>query len=207
MARPFWAQFFTPATERQGQMPLDRRRRALARRAALTGPLSLTDEFLRLKAGAGSWRAERRLRRRAVREDYQRSRVRLLHERHRAQQELERELERQGEEIARYYRLHSLPAEDPRRPDFEERARKQFEYVERVLRRDHHQTWQEQLHQLQSQRDQQYRQLTREMKREHRRAVGLPEELAGLPIQLPGMLRRRGGGQAAGAENSWRRAA
>src|SRR3989338_5240041 len=114
------------------------------------------------------WLVEWEQRRQDVADKYWRDKRRLQYEQHRAERELKRELEREQRDIERYYRLHELDRDDPRRGRAEREARRRYQLTERQIERKYRETWHRELRRLQISRDQEKRRVTKDMKREYK---------------------------------------
>jgi len=83
------------------------------------------------------WTVEWNRRRQSVVEQYWRDKRRLQRKKRYAQRDLKERLRREKEEIDRYYRLHELDRNDPRRGRAAREARRRYRLAERKLERKH----------------------------------------------------------------------
>jgi hypothetical protein len=139
------------------------------------------------------WTVEWERRRQDVSDQYWRDKRRLQYQQRLAERDLKRELEREQKDIERYYRLHELKDDDPRRARAEREAHRKYQLTQRQIERKHREEWQRNLRQLQLTRDQQKRQVTKEMKREYKESREVPGE-TGPPGPTPPAASNPGGG-------------
>jgi len=101
-----------------------------------------------------------------------------VQERH-SEDRLKQQLARRKKEIDNYYRVSKLAENDPRLEVARRKARQKFDRYERETKRKHHLQWQKSFRGLRSRRDKQYRDITKQLKKEYRRKRGLPEGMQG----------------------------
>ena len=80
-------------------------------------------------------------------------------------------------EIENYYRVGELGQTDPRLETAKQKAKRKYGRYEQKEQRRHHRQWLQSFRKMRRQRDKGYRQITKSMKKEHRRSRGLPDEL------------------------------
>lgn len=171
MARPLFARLLSqPSPSRETWEA--RRRREQARQAFDEGPPGVLSNlpFIRAK---DPWTVEWQNRRQEAVDQYWRNKRKLQHSRRTDRRRLADTLDRRQEDIDQYYRLHEIKPDDPRRERAVREAQRKYRLVEGQMRRKNREGWQRQMRALQLTRDRQKRRVTRDMKREYRRARGL----------------------------------
>lgn len=173
--RPYLAQFFSkPSKSSGGSSKQDRLQRAadMSRRAGLHGLLEQLDP-LRVDAKG----MQRQQQQRVVREQYFRDKRRMAVQERREREDLKRRMEQKRREIDNYYRVGELAQTDPRLTAASGKAQRKYDRYERKTQRRHHRQWLRSFRGRAIQRNKQYRQITKQMKKQARRSRGLPDEM------------------------------
>ena len=120
---------------------------------------------------------ERQHRQQSVRDKYFKDKQRMHVQERRAEEQLKRQTESRKREIENYYRVGELGQTDPRLETAKQKAKRKYGRYEQKEQRRHHRQWLQSFRKMRRQRDKGYRQITKSMKKEHRRSRGLPDEL------------------------------
>jgi hypothetical protein len=107
-------------------------------------------------------------RRKEVSKKYGQQKRQLYRQRLAADRKLKQEISRTKRETDRYYRLHKLRADDPRRERAEHKAERKFGPKEEKLWREHERKWDEKLRSLQRDRERRKRQESEQMRKRYR---------------------------------------
>lgn len=169
--RKFLASFITPSSQRLQDVA---RQGSHQRRAWADVPAGDADFS----------RAERRSRRRVVREQYLREVRQLKEARSRAERELDKHLSRREKVIAHQHGIFHYDPDNPRQVAAKPFVDKRFRQVERQQRELHKQQWDDTKRALERARDENYRQISRQMQQRNQQRYGLPSGMRGLPTAL-----------------------
>lgn len=175
--RPWAANLFTKSSGQQSQR--DKKREERRRRAMAHGPLSVREQIVTLKASVQDpWREERHERQEETRGVYRSNRQALLKEQRRDEEILRRQLERERQKIDSHYHLTTMKPSHPQYQKTKKRAQERWQERARHMERARHLMWQKKFRELKTNRDRQYRQITKDMKKERHLATGgLPKKL------------------------------
>ncbi len=122
------------------------------------------------------WTVERKARQEKITKQYLSDKKKLVKKRQSAEGDLRRQLKREKAEVDRYYRIRKLKEHDPRLEKARRKARHKYELIERKMLRKHRDSWQKQERSMQMSRDKRRRKVTKEMRKESRKARGLGED-------------------------------
>lgn len=153
-----------------------RRQRAMnmARRGGLQGLVERFDPLKKDQLGL-----ERQQQQKLVRDQYFRDKQRKHVEERRAEEQLKRQMHRKKEEIANYYRVGELRKTDARWESASLKAQRKYGRYEQKVQQKHHRQWLQTFRRMRMQRDRQYRQITKNIKKDIRRSRGLPDKMQG----------------------------
>ncbi|HBE89699.1 MAG: hypothetical protein A3E37_02240 [Candidatus Andersenbacteria bacterium RIFCSPHIGHO2_12_FULL_46_9] len=173
MDRPIFAQLFSKPGQGAGNN--EEKRRRLERAADRAGQGGLGNKLGLFKTD--EWSVERQHRQQSVRDKYFKDKQRMHVQERRAEEQLKRQTESRKREIENYYRVGELGQTDPRLETAKQKAKRKYGRYEQKEQRRHHRQWLQSFRKMRRQRDKGYRQITKSMKKEHRRSRGLPDEL------------------------------
>lgn len=176
MGRPLFAQMFSKSGQAADNSEEKRRRLERAANRAKQGGLPELGKKLD-PFKTDEWSLERQRRQQTVRDKYFRDKQRMHVQERWAEKHLKNKTELKKREIDNYYRVGELGQADPRLETARQKAQRKYGRYEQKVQRQHHRQWLKTFRGMRTQRDKGYRQITKSMKKEHRRSRGLPDEL------------------------------
>ena len=123
------------------------------------------------------WVEERLNRQAVVRDQYFRDKRRMHVKERQARAVIKAQMARKKNEIDAHYRVGSLKKSDPRLEKVKRKAKHNFEKYERKTTGKNHDQWVKSHRALRTRRDKQYRQITKELKKEIRKSRGVEGKL------------------------------
>ena len=173
MAQSIFKRLLNPSSPKKGDKRGDKRQ------AYLGGQLPGIRRELSFLKSTDPWTVERKERQEVITKQYLSDKKKLIKKRQSAVKDLKRQLKREKAEVDHYYRLKKLKEGDPRWEKARRGARHKYELIEKKMLRKHRDSWQSQERSMQMSRDKQRRKVTRQMRKESRKARGLGDDTWG----------------------------